>query len=38
MITAGTMPTDTPLFAALLTGTALIFGGLSSFPVLAMGQ
>ena len=35
--TVGTMPTDTPLFAALLTGTALIVGGLSYFPALAMG-
>lgn len=31
------MPTDTPMFAILLTGTALIVGGLSYFPALVMG-
>ena len=31
------MPTDTPLFGALVVGAALIVGGLSYFPALAMG-
>jgi len=33
----GTMPTDTPLFALLMIGTIVIVGGLSYFPVLALG-
>src|SRR5215468_1796864 len=33
----GTMPTDTPLFACLVIGTIVIVGGLSYFPVLALG-
>ena len=36
-VTAGTMPTDTPLFAILVIGTALIVGALSYFPALALG-
>ncbi len=34
---AGTLPTDTPLFAALLTGVTVIIVGLSYFPVMALG-
>ena len=34
---AGTLPTGTPLFAALLTGVTLIIVGLTYFPVLALG-
>jgi K+-transporting ATPase ATPase A chain len=34
---AGTMPTDTPMFAALVIGTALIVGALSYLPALALG-
>ena len=34
---AGTFPTDTPLFAALLTGVVLIVVGLTFFPVLSLG-
>ena len=34
---AGTFPTDTPLFAGLLTGVVLIVVGLTYFPVLALG-
>ena len=33
----GTFPTDTPLFAGLLAGVILIFGGLQFFPALALG-
>ena len=33
----GTMPTDTLLFAGLVIGTIFIVGGLSYFPVLALG-
>jgi K+-transporting ATPase ATPase A chain len=36
-VTAGTMPTDTALFAILVMGTALIVGALSYFPALALG-
>ena len=37
-VTAGTMPTDTPLFTVLLAGTvALIVAGLTFFPALALG-
>ena len=35
--TAGTFPTDTPLFATLLVGIVLIVVGLTYFPVLALG-
>ena len=35
--TAGTFPTDTPLFAGLLVGVVLIVVGLTFFPVLALG-
>jgi K+-transporting ATPase ATPase A chain len=31
------VPTDGPLFAVLLVGTALIVGGLSFFPALTLG-
>ncbi|MGD9701355.1 MAG: potassium-transporting ATPase subunit KdpA [Acidimicrobiia bacterium] len=34
---AGTFPTDTPLFAGLLTGVVLIVVGLTYFPVIALG-
>ena len=34
---AGTLPTHTPLFVALLVGTILLVGALSFFPVLALG-
>src|SRR5262249_38083430 len=34
---AGTMPTDTPLFAGLVVGVILIVGALTFFPVLALG-
>jgi K+-transporting ATPase ATPase A chain len=34
---AGTLPTGTPLFAALLTGVTVIIVGLTYFPVLALG-
>ena len=34
---AGTFPTDTPLFAALLTGVVVIVVGLTYFPVVALG-
>jgi K+-transporting ATPase ATPase A chain len=36
-VTAGTLPTGTPLFAGLLTGVVLIMVGLTYFPVLALG-
>ena len=36
-VTAGTMPTHTPLFAGLLVGIALIVAGLTFFPALALG-
>ncbi|MBK9080917.1 MAG: potassium-transporting ATPase subunit KdpA [Rhizobiales bacterium] len=35
--TAGTFPTDTPLFVGLLVGIILILGGLQFFPALALG-
>jgi K+-transporting ATPase ATPase A chain len=35
--TPGTLPTDSLLFAAILIGTALIVGGLTYFPALALG-
>jgi K+-transporting ATPase ATPase A chain len=31
------VPTDTPLFASVIAGTAIIVGGLTYFPVLALG-
>jgi K+-transporting ATPase ATPase A chain len=34
---AGTFPTDTPLFAALLVGVVLVIGALTFFPALALG-
>ncbi|MDB5597812.1 MAG: potassium-transporting ATPase subunit KdpA [Hyphomicrobiales bacterium] len=34
---AGTFPTDTPLFVGLLVGVILILGGLQFFPALALG-
>jgi len=34
---AGTLPTNTPLFAALLAGVTVIIVGLTYFPVLALG-
>jgi K+-transporting ATPase ATPase A chain len=34
---AGTFPTDTPLFSALLIGVILIVGALTFFPALALG-
>jgi K+-transporting ATPase ATPase A chain len=36
-VTAGTLPTDTPLFAGLTIATILIVGALSYLPVLALG-
>jgi potassium-transporting ATPase potassium-binding subunit len=35
--TAGTMPTDTPLFGFLVTGVIIIIAGLTFFPALALG-
>lgn len=35
--TSGTLRTDTPLFAGLTVGTIVIVGGLTFFPVLALG-
>jgi K+-transporting ATPase ATPase A chain len=34
---AGTFPTDGPLYVGLLVGTILIVGGLTFFPALALG-
>lgn len=36
-VTMGTLPTDTALFAAVITFTAIIVGLLSYFPALALG-
>ena len=36
-VTAGTFPTGTPLFGALVTGVVLIVAGLTFFPALALG-
>ncbi len=36
-VSAGTLPTHTPLFVALLIGTVVIVGALAFFPVLALG-
>jgi potassium-transporting ATPase potassium-binding subunit len=34
---AGTFPTDTPLFTGLVVGVVLIVGALTFFPALALG-
>ena len=36
-VTAGTMPTHTPLFTTLVIGTVLVVAGLTFFPSLALG-
>jgi K+-transporting ATPase ATPase A chain len=36
-ITAGTLPTHTPLFVALLVGTVILVGALTFIPALALG-
>jgi K+-transporting ATPase ATPase A chain len=36
-VTAGTFPTDTPLFGGLLVGVVIIIAGLTFLPVLALG-
>jgi potassium-transporting ATPase potassium-binding subunit len=36
-VSAGTLPTHTPLFVVLLIGTVIIVGALAFFPVLALG-
>ncbi|MGY1815346.1 potassium-transporting ATPase subunit KdpA [Blastococcus sp. SYSU D00820] len=36
-VTAGTLPTHTPLFAGLLTAVVLVVVGLTYFPVLSLG-
>jgi potassium-transporting ATPase potassium-binding subunit len=36
-VTAGTMPTDTPLFTVLLAGTVVVVAGLTFFPAMALG-
>jgi K+-transporting ATPase ATPase A chain len=36
-VTAGTFPTDTPLFVALVLGVILVVAGLTFLPVLALG-
>ncbi|CCH76695.1 potassium translocating ATPase, subunit A [Nostocoides japonicum T1-X7] len=36
-VTAGTMPTHTPLFLGLLVGVAIIVAGLTYFPAIALG-
>ena len=36
-VSAGTFPTDTPLFAGLVLGVILIVAGLTFFPVLSLG-
>ena len=36
-VSAGTFPTDGPLFVGLLVGVILIVGGLTFFPALALG-
>ena len=35
--TAGTLPTHTPLFGALVTGVVIVVAGLTFFPALALG-
>ena len=36
-VTAGTLPTDKPLFVGLLDGVVVIIGALTFFPALALG-
>jgi K+-transporting ATPase ATPase A chain len=36
-VTAGTLPTHTPTFVGLFVGVAVIVGGLTFFPALALG-
>ena len=36
-VSAGTLPTNGPLFAGLLAGVVFIVGGLTFFPALALG-
>ena len=36
-VSAGTLPTHTPLFVGVLIGTVIIIGALSFFPALALG-
>jgi K+-transporting ATPase ATPase A chain len=36
-VTAGTLPTHTPLFVMLLVGTVLMVGALTFVPALALG-
>lgn len=36
-VTAGTLPTTSPLFGGLLTGVVLVVAGLTFFPALALG-
>ena len=36
-VSAGTLPTHTPLFVALLVGTIILVGALTFFPALALG-
>jgi K+-transporting ATPase ATPase A chain len=36
-VSAGTLPTDGPLFVVLLAGVVLIVGALTFFPALALG-
>jgi K+-transporting ATPase ATPase A chain len=36
-VSAGTFPTDGPLFVGLVIGVILIVGGLTYFPALALG-
>jgi K+-transporting ATPase ATPase A chain len=36
-VSAGTLPTDTPLFAGLVIATILVVGALTYLPVLALG-
>ncbi len=36
-VTAGTMPTDTVLFGALMVGVIAVVAGLTFFPALAIG-
>jgi potassium-transporting ATPase potassium-binding subunit len=37
LVSVGTLPTDTPLFALLIIGAVFIVGALSYFPALALG-
>ncbi len=36
-VSAGTLPTDGPLFVTLLAGTVLLVGALTLIPALALG-